>query len=288
MNDPLSAPDSVLNVYIGCEAPQAVAAKVLTHSILRHAQAPGPMRVQVQRLDECTRRLGLPLGWHTLFSLQRFCIPLLNDYQGTAVYLDSDMLVFDDIRSLLRWRDPAVAVCSAAATPDSGRKPQYSVLLIDCARARWAPEQARALAAQDYLGLMTRLSLEPSKAACLPYTWNSLERWEPVTGLLHYTAMNLQPWISSRNPLAPLWFEALFEALDEGAVTPADLEEAHRHRWVRPGLMWQVEHREPDPRRVPWHLLAAELAYVPPHRPPLRARLATWLGHGRRPRGAAA
>jgi hypothetical protein len=267
MNTPAAAP--ALTIYLGCARPQTVAAKVLEHSILRHASG----QVQVRRLNECVAELPMSLSGHTMFSLQRFCIPLLNQYQGLAVYLDSDMLVFGDILELLTLRDPAVAVCSAAPTPDSGRKPQFSVLLIDCARARWQPEDILRLAQENYRALMTQFIIEPSKAPCLPYQWNSLERHEPGTRLLHYTSMNIQPWISTRNPLTPLWMDALFDALDAGFVSPQELEEAHQHAWVRPSLRWQVQHRQRDPHQAPWYLRLADALYRPPHKPRWLARL---------------
>ena len=261
------APAETLNVYIGCEPPQHVAAQVLKHSILSHARVP----VRVRGLDECAATVEMALAGRTMFSLQRFLIPQLNGRRGLAVYLDSDMLVFRDIGEMLECRDTEVAVSSAMATPDSGRKPQYSVLVIDCARAVWDLAAVQAAARDDYRALMTRLSLEPSKSACLPYQWNSLERLDPDTGLLHYTSMNHQPWVATSNPLLGIWMDALFRAMAAGYVDLAEVRKAVKQGWVRPGLLWQAEQGERDPRRMPMKLRLQDYLYTPPHQRGRRA-----------------
>ncbi len=258
--------DAALKVYVGCAPPQHVAAQVLAHSILRHASLP----VEILRLDDCLAGQPVPASGHTLFSLQRFFIPQLSGHHGLAVYLDSDMLVFHDLCELLELRAVGSAVSSAEAPPESGRRRQFSVMVIDCALARWDPVEIHRLAQQRYREVMTELEFEPSKTVCLPYTWNSLERFEPgKTRLLHFTAMNLQPWLSSRNPLAPVWMDALFLALQDHFVSADAVRDGIRQGWFRPGLLWQVEHGERDPRQLPLRLRLAEAVYRPPHRPAL-------------------
>lgn len=269
--------ESTLNIYVGCEPPQHLAAKVLEHSIRRHASLP----VNVRRLDECVAAHQLPLSGRTMFSLQRFFIPQLNGYQGVAVYIDSDMLVFSDVRDLIAHRAPGSAVSSAETPPGSGRKRQFSVMVIDCALAHWDPLKIHQAAQAHYRDVMYELSFEPSKTVSLPYTWNSLERYEPgKTQLLHYTDMNLQPWVDARNPLLPVWMDALFAALDDGFVSHDEVVDSARRGWVRPGVLWQVEHRERDVSRLPLHLKLAEAFYRAPHKPRYWARKVEQVRHG--------
>ena len=253
----------VLNVYVGCEPPQVLAAKVLEHSILLHTRGP----VKVLRLNECVANTPLDLSGRTMFSLQRYFIPELNRYQGQAVYVDSDMLVFGDVWDLTRLRNPDVAVSSAQAPPGSGRRPQFSVMLIDCERARWNPADIQRQAREDYRAVMYELVFESSKSACLPYQWNSLERYEKDTCLLHFTDMNIQPWVSSKNPLGPIWMDGLLAAIRDGFVKVDEVAQAEKNRWLRPGLLWQVENGERDAARRPVRYKLAELVYTPPHKP---------------------
>ena len=113
-----ASPGPALNVYVGCEPPQLLAARVLEHGILKHASGP----VKVLRLNECVADTPYDLKGITMFSLQRFFIPQLNRYTGQAIYLDSDMLVFADICELVGLRDTEAAVSSAPAPPGSGRR----------------------------------------------------------------------------------------------------------------------------------------------------------------------
>lgn len=269
--------ESTLNIYVGCEPPQHVAARVLEHSILRHASIP----VAVHRLDECVARHRLPVSGRTMFSLQRFFIPEINGFKGLAVYIDSDMLVFDDVRDLIAHRAPGVAVSSAETPPGSGRKRQFSVMVIDCELARWKPQEIHQKAQSNYRDVMYELSFEPSKTVSLPYTWNSLERYEAgKTQLLHYTDMNLQPWVDARNPLLPVWMDALFAALDDGFVTMDEVAESTRRGWLRPGVLWQAKHREREVSRLPLHLKIAEAFYRAPHKPRYWARKVEQVRHG--------
>lgn len=254
------ANDATINIYVGCEPAQHLAARVLEHSILRHTNSP----VRVLRLDEA---IGPQrhAGGRTPFSLQRFMIPALNDRQGLAIYLDSDMLVFNDIRELVELRDPDSAVSSAVSPPGSGRRPQFSVMVIDCERARWDAEEIARIASETYESAMFELVFEPSKKACLPYQWNSLERMDADTRLIHFTDMERQPWLSAVNPLAPVWIDGLFAAMEDKFVSFDMLVQDVRRGWIRPGLLWQAEHRERDPAKLPRAERLRDAMYTPPH-----------------------
>jgi len=254
------ANETPLNIYVGCEPPQHLAARVLEHSILRHTSMP----VRVHRLDELIPP-ERSSGGRTPFSLQRFMIPELNQREGLALYFDSDMLVYQDVKELLSLRDSQFAISSADAPPGSGRRPQCSVMVIDCARANWQFDQIAHLASKTYESAMFELEFEPSKKACLPYQWNSLERFDPDTRLLHFTDMDKQPWISTENLLAPVWFDALFAAMSDKQVSFDDLVQDVQRGWVRPGLLWQAEHAERDPAAMPRAVRLKDQLYTPPH-----------------------
>jgi hypothetical protein len=249
-----------LCVYVGCEPEQKLAARVLEHSILRHTNFP----VRIRRLNECLAE-DRQMGGRTPFSMQRFLIPELNENSGLAVYLDSDMLVFRDISELISLRDPAAVVSSAPAPPGSGRRPQYSVMVIDCERAQWDPEEIIRRAEDDYESVMFRLDFEPSKTVSLPFQWNSLEQYDKETRLVHFTDMERQPWISTENPLTPIWMDALFEAMKDDFVSFDEIVEGVQKGWLRPGLIWQVERQERDPNKMPRREKLKDSMFSPPH-----------------------
>jgi len=97
----------------------------------------------------------------------------------------------------------------------------------------------------------------------LPYTWNSLEQYEPgKTDLLHYTDMWLQPWLVRDNPLARIWVEALFGAIDAGYVSRDDVVECVERRWARPSLLYQVDKRIADPARLPFWVGMKDKSFI--------------------------
>ncbi len=90
----------------------------------------------------------------TGFSFNRFLIPKLAGYHGKAIYLDADMLVFDDIEKL--WNVPMgehKVLCSVQSEVPKGWEDgrnndlgdgrywtpgrQMSVMLMDCERLDW-------------------------------------------------------------------------------------------------------------------------------------------------------
>lgn len=255
------ANEEPVNVYVGCEPPQALAARVLEHSILRHTNHP----VRIKRLDQCVSREKSSVPGRTPFSMQRFWIPELNQFQGTAVYLDSDMLVYHDIRELLSLRNPDAAVSSAGVRPGSDRRPQYSVMVIDCKRARWDADLIQRLASKEYESTMFQFEFEPSKDMCLPHQWNSLEYLDADTRLVHFTDMDRQPWIATDNALTPKWMDALFAAMADKFVSFDELVQDVQRGWIRPGLLWQAEYGERDPQRLPRKQRMLDSLFTPPH-----------------------
>lgn len=254
------ANEAPINVYVGCQPAQRLSARVLEHTILSNTSSP----VRIRRIDECALNAE-DLAGRTPFSMQRFMIPALNERQGVAVYLDSDMLVFQDIKELVELRDRECAVSSVVVPPGSVRKPQYSVMVIDCAKAFWDAKDIQRIADTNYESVLFELGFEPSKNACLPYQWNSLEHWDSDTRLLHFTDMERQPWLSATNPLAPIWMDAMFKAMEENFVSFDSLVQDVNLGWIRPGILWQAEHGERDPSKLPRREKLKDAMYTPPH-----------------------
>ncbi len=95
-----------MRIFIGMDERQPVAANVLAHSIERRAsRATQITKLQLRHMP--IKRRGL-----TQFTFARYCVPYLCGYEGTAVFLDADMLCLGDIFDLERFAptDCAVAV----------------------------------------------------------------------------------------------------------------------------------------------------------------------------------
>jgi lipopolysaccharide biosynthesis glycosyltransferase len=247
--------ESPIRIYVATTEAQMLAVKVLEYSIRKHTS----MTVEVFPLHQSGIEIPLPREQknypRTPFSFQRFLIPALRGYQGRAIYLDSDMQVFMDFRQL--WVLPlgGNGVLAVREPSDSGRRPQFSVMLLDCARLHWDIKKIvddLDAGRMTYEQLMYQMVIaEPVEARIGP-EWNSLERYQGgKTALLHYTDMNTQPWISTKNPLGYLWMRDLIEAVDHKIISLDYVREHVAKGYVRPSLLYQLEHRLDDSFLLP-------------------------------------
>jgi hypothetical protein len=236
--DPLIDP---MRVYVGLDESQIVAARVLEHSIRKHASRPVRFFPMLDLPTPQPRdRRNRP---RTGFSFSRFHIPKLAGYKGRALYLDADMQVFADLAEL--WEIPfgdKKVLCTRQDEPPAewegsdwfkpGR--QMSVMMLDCERLDWDIDRVvGGLDAGEYSyeQLMFDLSIvDPDEIGDdLAPVWNHLEHYEPgVTKLLHYTVVPTQPWKNDRSPLRDIWMPEFREARAAGIVQAAEVERLAR------------------------------------------------------------
>ncbi len=275
-------------VFVGTEPAQTLAARVLEHSIRKHAS----MNVRVSALFEEVERHGLEIppprdeanAPRTPFSFQRFAIPALKGYKGRAIYLDSDMLVFDDLRQLWAWPFDGAQILSVDELADSGRRPQFSVMVLDCEELQhWDPKalvDGLDTGRWTYEQLVYEMAAAERISAAIPSRWNDLERYEEgATALTHFTDMNMQPWLSTENLAAHIWCRELIDAVDAGFIDAGMVEDHVRRGWIRPSLLYQLEHEIVDPLLLPADVRKRDrLHFVPPHRSDPRLRSAIGVG----------
>jgi hypothetical protein len=261
--------ETPIRVFVGATPAQDLAVRVLEYSI----RARTPMDVEVVPLYKTG--LTVPEAkdprnrGRTPFSFQRFLIPAAARYRGRAIYLDSDMLVLDDLREV--WTQPiGDAEVAAIETRQKDPTARFSVLLLDCDRLRWNIDDIVAAldrGALTYQQLMYEMSWGPRVEGLVDPRWNSLDRYEAGrTALLHYTDSARQPWVSTEHPLGYLWMRELFAALDAGFLSVADVEEAVRAGDVRPSLLTQVRQRLEDPLLLPRRVRRQDFFFVEPFR----------------------
>ena len=243
-----------IEVFVGADRSQLMAVAVLEHSIRRHTSRPVtvcPLIDVVLPEPKDPRQ-----GSRTNFSFARFAIPGLKGYRGKGLYLDADMLVFRDIGAL--WdipfegasvviQEPLPAHAEAGAKPGAParRVKQCSVMLIDCARARWdAPAIIAGLDGRfTYEQLMYELCIldEDEIRYGVPFAWNSLEHFDSQTRLIHYTDMDTQPWVSPLNRNGPLWLDELRLMLASGVLGRSDVRQEIELGYFRPSLLDEID-----------------------------------------------
>lgn len=266
---PLDA-ESPIRVYVGCTEAQMLAVKVLEYSIRKHAS----MSVEVFPLHFSGTEIPTPKDPHnrprTPFSFQRFLVPALAGHRGRAIYLDSDMLVFKDISALWTLPCNGAGVIAVREPGGSGRRPQFSVMVLNCDALKWDIDAIIAALDRgelDYEKLMYEMPVAKNIRADIDPEWNSLERFsEGVTALLHYTDMNTQPWVSRENSLAYLWMRCLFEAVDTGFISLDFIKQQVMNSHVRPSLSYQVEHRIEESLLLPKEARRLDKDFIAPYR----------------------
>lgn len=241
--DPLIEP---MRVFVGLDESQIVAARVLEHSIRKHASR--PVRV-IPMLDVPTPEPKDPENrGRTGFSFSRFHIPKLAGYRGRALYVDADMQVFTDLAELwdIPFGDRKVLVTRQDEAPPQWKdadwfKPgrQMSVMLLDCSRLDWDVDEIIGgldAGRYGYRDLMFDMCIVDADEIGddIPPRWNHLEHYEPgVTSLLHYTVVPTQPWKNAENPLTDLWMQELEQAKVAGIVREDEIERLARAGHIR-------------------------------------------------------
>ncbi len=265
----VSSGSEAIRVFVGASPAEVLALKVLEFSIKEHTEMP----VAISFMSDLEYPLPRDEANHpgTNFSFYRFMIPKLVGCAGRALYLDSDMLVFKDLREL--WQIPFDdAQVLTVLTREGQPTKNHSVLLIDCGAVDWNIEeivQGLDDRRYDYDQLMRDLCIVPPHrvGARIPYFWNSLDTYEPgTTALLHFTALHSQPWTETRHPLAKIWIDVLLRAVERNVVDMAMLREEVAQGNIRPSLLYQVEAGVADPAKLPHDVIDRDRQYVPPYK----------------------
>lgn len=220
-----------LTVYIGTEDDQMIPQKVLEYSIHKNAKRP----VKVRAVKQEVERVG-----GTNFGFVRFFVPQMNNYQGKAIYLDADQLVFTDINELADLLDDQHSIALVNQPKGTfGAKPvgqhnQTSVMALDCAKlldwnpntmfSHVVPNRTELAPGQiHYRDFMMLTWFDQSKIQPIDPRWNHFNIVEPDSKLTHFSYVRSQPWKNPSHPLTAFWGKWLKEAVRAGAVGRIEL-----------------------------------------------------------------
>ena len=222
----------MINIFIGYDSKERVAYNVLSHSIIQNSTKPvaiTPIALNNLKDDFVRERNALS---STEFSFSRFMIPHLMNYQGWALFMDCDMLMFEDISKLWRMRDDskAIQVCKHDYTPKTDtkflgqvqtkypKKNWSSFMLMNCKKC--------TTLTPDYVNKASGLELHQFKwlegdhlIGDLPLEWNWLvgeyEHKDDVYNV-HYTKGG--PWFEdyAKCDYSEDWFRNLEESNGSG------------------------------------------------------------------------
>ena len=225
----------MINVYIGWDSREPIAADVCEYSI--HRNSSEPVNVHMLKQDELRGQMlyarPRDMQASTEFTFTRFLVPRLNDYQGWAVFCDCDFLWLGDVQELIRQADDryAVMLVKHDYRPQNtikmdGKKQEYyprknwsSMVLFNCGHPKnqWlTPYHINNATGQE----LHRFSwLDDSDIGELKPEWNWLvgwyhQPWDGVPKALHYTEGG--PWFENYRDCeyADVWKEYESALLD--------------------------------------------------------------------------
>lgn len=100
------------NIYIGFDTKEAIASEVCEFSIVKNSTK--KYNINHIKINEMKKRKiykrKVDLLGSTEFTFTRFLVPYLNDYEGWAIFCDSDFLWLEDIKNLFSICDNKFAV----------------------------------------------------------------------------------------------------------------------------------------------------------------------------------
>ena len=245
-----------IKVFIGSGEASLIERKVAIYSLRKHTQGQLDIYVfngthnaiELNDREPYLAPLSLRLKYQnvTEFSLYRFLIPQICNYQGKAIWIDSDTVCLADIAELFDTplNDYDFLAKAQAYNRSANNLWGLSVMLIDCEKARFDLEtyydeiERKLYTYQDFSCMSPAfLNYHPFKVGQLDPNWNVFDYCDANTKLLHYTNLNTQPWKYPNHPYGELWFEYFQEAREAGYITQRDIELSMLRAYVRQDLL---------------------------------------------------
>lgn len=200
-----------MTIYVGYDSREDLAYRVLKSSIKRQSSRRIQPLIQSQLRESGIYTRGVDVLAATEFSFTRFLTPLLNGYDGWALFIDCDTLFLESPNKLFELADDKYAMMcvkhdySPKSTTKMDGKVQHlyprknwsSVMLFNCSHPSNQKLTRDVVNSATGSFLHQMQWLKDEEIGELPKEWNWLVGWykEPEDGtpkLLHYTEGG--PW----------------------------------------------------------------------------------------------
>lgn len=200
-------------VFIQANDRQMLGARIAAYSFQAHSRRPNSFDVRIMTLDDFPRlkqpgqsllRAGHVRDWDPddlqSFSPLRFAPPTLMKWKGRAVVTDPDCFAVGDVAELFQ-RDMGGKAIMAVPRPGHNGQADYiatSVMLLDNAKLRhwnFDKELEEMFAHRlDYVDWVELKREDRSTIGALEPEWNSFDKLNARTKILHTTKRRTQPW----------------------------------------------------------------------------------------------
>lgn len=200
----------MLRVFIGYDKHEVAAYHVLAHSIMSRASIPvAIIPLNRDNLKDVFNRERGELE-STDFSISRFLVPYLSDYEGWSVFMDCDMLCLADIAELMQVVEPESSRAQAVYCVQHSYRPRTERKFLDQPQTKYPMKNWSSLmvfnnakcrdlsveAVNTESGLWLHQFQWANGIGSIPKEWNWLcDEYEGIPAdpkILHYTLGG--PW----------------------------------------------------------------------------------------------
>lgn len=244
-----------VRLFIGSGEASAVERKVLIYSIRKNTKSNVDIYVfngthnSLELNDEPPVPINMSLRIKyknvTEFSNYRFLIPSICNYEGRAIFVDSDTICLSDINDFF---SQDMNGCDFLAKKDAynhggADKWGLSMMLLDCTKSRFDLEkymdevdEGRYQYSDYHQMTPAFLKYHPFNIGPIDPKWNDFDHYDRDTKLIHYTNLYSQPWKAPGHKFGQLWFSYFKEALNSGFLKEEDVDKAILRSYVRKDL----------------------------------------------------
>jgi lipopolysaccharide biosynthesis glycosyltransferase len=246
--------ENTVRVFIGSGEASLLERKTLIHSLKKHSKRELEIyifngthnSIESEGRPPVLANMSLNVKYrnYTEFSNYRWLIPEICQYQGKAIFLDSDMVCLSDIGNFF---DAPMNGCDMLAKPEAYKGNAawgMSAVLFDCSKCRFDLE---SIFAEVDRGLFTNtdfqqmspkfLAAHPFKLGPIDPNWNSFDHFDADTKLIHYTNLRTQPWKFPGHAHESLWFKYFNEARATGVITQQDIDKTLSRAYARQDIL---------------------------------------------------
>jgi hypothetical protein len=201
-----------IRIFVGCAAnnEDCESQAVLEYTLRKHHSSQHNLEpIQIEWMMQSRDPTSFWHGWNTAtwatpFSGFRWGVPARCNFEGKAIYLDSDMIVMDDIAKL--WYTPITA---RHALISKGANKRFCTTLFDCAKIKpyMYPIEYLRSAHGAHRAQRERLTQSPLVQPLPPgENWNCVDGeayvdiHDPTIKIHHYSAIDSQPQLKYALP----------------------------------------------------------------------------------------
>jgi hypothetical protein len=200
-----------MKIFIQSNKFQTLAAGIARYTFVQNADV-APADIQIidtdKMLSKYEGRYYLRNGHLTQFSLEncqsftltRFAVPQLMNYEGQVLVVDPDVFFIGQKTDLAQINLAGAAIaCREKTDPIGATSLSSSVMFLDCAKLRsWNfSKMMEDLFAHkiDYYDMMWLKFVPRDTVKVIDETWNDIDHLSSATKMIHYSERITQPWM---------------------------------------------------------------------------------------------